>query len=124
MTKKLLKSFIEQQEKKLKEEKRKIEQELKHVAMKNKKLKDDWITQYPQLDGGHLEEETDESEEYENLLPVAYTLELDLKKINESLEKIKKGNYGVCEKCQKLIPKSRLNAYPQAAECLKCQDRK
>jgi len=117
----LQKTFIEQQEKKLKKEKEKIEKELKKVAIKNKKLKDDWITKLPRLDNGRLETEMDEFEEYENILPIIYTLELELKKINEALKKIKKGTYGICEKCQKPIPKGRLSIYPQAVECLKCQ---
>ncbi len=121
MTKKLPKTFIDQQEKKLREEKIKIEKELSQVAVRNKKLKGDWITKHPQLDGGRLEEGTDEFEEYENLLPITYTLELELKKINESLEKIKNGIYGICKKCQKPIPRGRLGVYPQAGQCLKCQ---
>lgn len=121
MTKILQKTFIDQQEKKLKEEKRKIEEELSKVAIKNKKLKDDWITKFPYLDNGHPEIEMDQFEEYENILSIASTLELELKRINEALKKIKKGGYGICEKCQRPISKGRLNIYPQAAECLKCQ---
>jgi len=121
MTKEFQKTFIEQQEEKLKKEKRKIEEELNKVAVKNKKLKDDWIVKLPRFDNGHPEAEMDEFEEYENILPITYTLELELKKINEALKKIKKGTYGICEKCQKPISKGRLDIYPQAVDCLKCQ---
>jgi len=121
MTKEFQKTFIEQQEEKLKKEKRKIEEELNKVAIKNKKLKDDWIVKLPHFNNGRPEIEMDEFEEYENILPIIYTLELELKKINEALNKIKKETYGICEKCQKPIPKGRLSVYPQAIECLKCQ---
>lgn len=111
--------FIKQQEKKLKEEKKKLEKELKHLAVKNKKLKDDWITKYPQFNSDY-ESRTDQIEEYQNLLPIISTLEIELQKINFALEKIKKGNYGICEKCRKPISQDRLNSYPQSVECLNC----
>ena len=106
---------------KLEEEKRRLERQLGAFAKRSKKVKGDWITSYPEFDGGNLEEEADEVEEYGNLLSVGYTLELELKKISESLEKMKKGRYGICEKCKKPISQARLKAYPQAAFCKKCQ---
>lgn len=115
------KKFIEKQKEKLQKQKERLEKELNSLARRNKRVKGDWITKYPQFDGGNLEEEADEVEEYGNILPVTYTLELELKKVNEALEKIKKGSYGVCEKCKKAIPQARLKVYPQAQYCTKCQ---
>ena len=117
------KNLLKQQKEKLKKEKQRLEKELSSFSRKSKKVKGDWITKYPKFDGGRLEEETDEVEEYGNILPIGYTLELELKKINESLEKTKKGKYGICEKCKKPIPKGRLEAYPQAKHCIKCQNK-
>ena len=37
------------------------------------------------------------------------------------LEKIKKGKYGICEKCGKEIPLERLEVSPEARFCLKCE---
>jgi len=37
------------------------------------------------------------------------------------LEKIKKGKYGICEKCGKKIPEERLKAFPEARFCMKCE---
>ncbi len=123
MIKKLLlgKKFLKEQKEKLEEQKEKIERQLSGFSKKNKMRKTDWITKYPQFDGGRLEEEEDEVEEYDKLLSVSYTLEKELEKILESLDKIKKGNYGLCEKCKKPIPLARLKIYPQAKRCLKCQ---
>src|SRR5271154_3131199 len=36
----------------------------------------------------------------------------ELAKIDRSIERLKRGIYGVCELCQKKIPVSRLNALP------------
>lgn len=116
------KKLKEKLEKKLREAKEKLERRLDSLGKRNKKVKGDWITPYPKFDGGGLEEEADEVEEYGNILSVGYTLEIELKKINDSLEKIKKGQYGICEKCKKPISQARLNAYPQAAFCKKCQE--
>jgi RNA polymerase-binding transcription factor DksA len=42
-------------------------------------------------------------------------------KINEALDSISKGMYGVCDSCNELISKARLNVLPFARTCIKCQ---
>jgi len=42
-------------------------------------------------------------------------------KINEALDSIAKGMYGVCDNCNELISKARLNVLPFARTCIKCQ---
>jgi DnaK suppressor protein len=119
------KSLLQKLKQKLEKEKAIIEKELKKIAKRDEKLPDDWDTIFPKFDSGEsglsLEEAADEVEEYETLLPIEYTLETELRDINLALEKIKKGRYGKCEKCQKEIPLDRLKASPEARFCLKCQ---
>jgi len=43
--------------------------------------------------------------------------------IDEAMEKIEDGTYGVCEVCGKNIPKKRLDALPEAIMCTKCRTR-
>lgn len=43
-----------------------------------------------------------------------------LRQINEALEKIEKGTYGICERCGGKISKSRLKAIPYTKYCIKC----
>ena len=112
--------FLKKQKKNLREEKKKLEKRLSVFAKKNKNIKDDWIIKYPKLNIGESEG-ADEVEEYSNLLSVSYSLEIELKKVNEALEKLKKKKYGICEKCKKTISKGRLEAYPPAKYCIKCQ---
>ena len=45
----------------------------------------------------------------------------ELKEIQEAFERIDEGTYGLCEKCERLIPKERLKAIPFARRCVKCQ---
>lgn len=42
-------------------------------------------------------------------------------KINEALDAIAKGMYGVCDNCNELISKARLAVLPFARTCIKCQ---
>ncbi|MCR4822493.1 MAG: TraR/DksA family transcriptional regulator [Treponema sp.] len=41
--------------------------------------------------------------------------------INNALERIKQGKYGICLKCHKEIPRERLEAIPYAFMCIACK---
>jgi DnaK suppressor protein len=43
-----------------------------------------------------------------------------LESIEAALEKIEDGVFGLCEECNQVISKTRLNAIPYAALCIKC----
>jgi DnaK suppressor protein len=43
-----------------------------------------------------------------------------LDQIEEAIQRIEDGNYGRCEGCGEEIPKSRLDAIPYAAQCVRC----
>jgi DnaK suppressor protein len=121
MNQKLLKEL----EEKLKEQKVSLEAELSKFAKKDHKLKGDWDTKFPSNKDGStgsqaLEDAADQVEEYVNLLPVEHSLELRLQDINLALDKIKKNNYGKCEKCGKDIPEERLKIHPEARTCAVC----
>lgn len=42
--------------------------------------------------------------------------------LEEALQRIKKGTFGVCKVCQELIPKARLIAVPTATKCVNCKE--
>ena len=120
------KKLLEELGQKLEKEKIIIEKELEKFAKKDEKLKGDWDTRFPKWDGSEvgsaaLEKAADEVEEYSTLLPIEYNLELKLKNIDLALEKIKRGKYGMCEKCRKEIDEKRLKVCPEARLCLKCK---
>jgi DnaK suppressor protein len=120
MKEELIKKFKERLEK----EREEIEKQLKEFA-KEGKIPEDWEAKFPHFDGesgsGALERAADEVEEYEKLRSTEQVLEVKLKNINLALEKIKKGNYGICEKCGKEIELDRLEAVPEARFCKKCK---
>lgn len=58
---------------------------------------------------------------HERIMILEGQLKKDLKEIEKALDKIKKGTYGICERCKKRIDPARLEAKPQAVYCLKCE---
>ena len=112
---------IKELKNKLEQQKDSLERELKSFAKEDAKPKGDWETRYPKFNGGKLEEEADELQEYEKLLSVEHALELRLRDVNLALEKIKKNKYGKCEKCGKSIDPERLKVCPEARVCIKCK---
>jgi len=119
------KNLIEELKGALEKERSDIEGQLKKFATKDEKLPGDWDTRFPNFNGGQgssgMETAADEVEEYSTLLPIEHNLEIRLENINSALEKIEKGRYGICEKCQKEIPVERLKISPEARFCLKCE---
>ncbi len=43
-----------------------------------------------------------------------------LKQVDEALEKINRGDYGICSTCSKPIPEARLDVMPFAKFCVEC----
>lgn len=119
------KKILSQLKNKLEEEKKLLEKELNKFAKKVSARPDNWQTIFPKFDKAFgseaLEEASDEVEEYSNLLSLKENLEKRLKDINLALEKIKKGKYGFCQKCQKRISLKKLLISPETKFCQKCQ---
>jgi len=109
--------FILARKRELLKEKNRFEKEIKTIAhKKGGKYK----TIFPEL-GRSEDESAEEVRLYEEYLNLEKNLETNLKATEKALEKIKKGNYGQCKICGKQIHPNRLEAYPAAASCLKCQ---
>ena len=125
------KALVEKIKERLEKERKNLEKELEGFAKKDKALKGDWDTFFPNFKVSNLEEEADEVEEYENLLPVERALEAKLSQINLALEKIRqaakgeprqgRGKYGICEKCGKEIGEERLKVIPETKICGQCK---
>ena len=45
-----------------------------------------------------------------------------VKEIQEALERLKLGDYGMCEDCGETIPEQRLRLFPAARLCVRCQE--
>jgi DnaK suppressor protein len=123
------KQTIEKLKQQLEEEKTTVENNLKSFAKEDGNMKGDWDTKFPKLDNNvsgssSLEAAADEVEEYSTLLPQEHSMEIKLQNINIALEKIKNGEYGICENCKKEIPIERLRISPESKLCLNCENNK
>jgi DnaK suppressor protein len=111
---------------KLQEEKEKIIEELSIVAKEDKgeHVPGNYEPNYPNYGDDPYTEQTDtapnEVEDYEVNVDTTNKLEEHLAEIEEALNKIETGEYGICEKCGAEIPLDRINANPSALTCVKC----
>lgn len=119
------KKFLEEQKRKLEQEKIGLENELKGFAKQVSRPEGNWKTQFPDfgIKTADPSEEEDQVEEYEATLPVEYTLETQLQKVKNALMRIERGVYGTCQKCGKKIKIKKLKANPEAELCIKCTEK-
>ena len=70
---------------------------------------------------GDEADQAGQSLEKELIFEVSDNERLALDQIEGALRKMDKGTYGLCESCQKPIPKIRLKAVPFSRYCIACQ---
>lgn len=68
----------------------------------------------------HMVDMGTDAYEQEFTLSLMQSEEGTLDLIEGALERIEDGVYGTCEECGSRIPKTRLNAIPYTAHCVKC----
>ena len=107
--------------KKLEAEKKLVAEELEKVGRRNPDNRSDWEATPAARDTSQADENTlaDSIEEYEENLAIVGTLESRYQDLRGALNKIEKGNYGLCEVCSEPIDEKRLEANPSAKECRK-----
>lgn len=47
----------------------------------------------------------------------------EVRLIDDALDRINRGEYGVCTECSNPIPEKRLETFPYAARCVACQEK-
>jgi len=125
MPAKLGKTILEQLKKKLREEKKLLEEELSSFTKKDAKNPGNYKTNFPDYGSSPSQDEnTDEVEKYVSTLPVEHTLEAKLQAVNDALTRIQRGGYGICDTCKKLISRERLLASLVAKTCMDCEQNK
>jgi RNA polymerase-binding transcription factor DksA len=65
----------------------------------------------------------DRTEDYGERSAITETLDQRLDDINNALQKIVSGNYGICEVCGNPIEEDRLEANPAARTCKACMEK-
>jgi DnaK suppressor protein len=88
------------------------------------RLGQDWQQAYDVADRPPLDE--GERSSHEQLASVAHgrsATELQqLREIDEALDRIREGTYGVCENCEEPIDPARLEAIPETRLCIACAE--
>ena len=104
---------------KLKEELQSFEQGLSDVGRKVPDQSGEWEATPGEIDSTATEtdEVADKLEQYEDNEGVIKELEARWKDVKQALERIEKGNYGICEIGGEPIEEDRLMADPAATTC-------
>jgi DnaK suppressor protein len=104
----------------LEEEKQKLEEQLSTVAHRNPDAPEDWEPNYPKpsVDSPAPDELADQEEEFENAVGLELGLESRLRDINDAIERVKHGNFGICAIGKEEIDEARLRANPAARTCM------
>ena len=111
-----------QLKKTLLQEKAEIETQLSEIAKRNPAIKGDWTAIPADFadPADSLDEKAQSVTSLEERRAVEQSLELRLREIDETLEKLDKGTYGVCSNCNLPIDKKRLQAMPALKHCFDC----
>ncbi len=117
----LSEQFVKEMEQKLLSEKKRLEEDLSSFAKKDTYERDDFDTKFPDF-GDTQEDNAAEVADYDSNLSVEHNLESQLKDIDEALDRIKKGTFGICLKTGKEIKEERLRVLPSAKYALEDND--
>lgn len=107
-------------QKTLEEEKKKLEEQLSTIAHKNPSAPGDWEPTFPEAGEGSPsdDEKADQEEEFENEVSQELALESQLRDVNDALERIKNGSFGICSVDKEEIDEARLKANPSSRTCI------
>lgn len=112
--------FLDKIKKILSEEKIRLEKELAKFTDKNTHVSDDYDARFPSY-GDKEDENANEVADYAANLTLEDSLEKTLRDVNQSLDRIKKGAYGICKYCKKEIGVKRLMARATSSACVECK---
>lgn len=109
---------------KLEEEKKILEDELASMGKLDKET-GEWEATPPAQSAPEADEidMADRTEDYEERSAITDTLDQRLDDINNALQKIETGKYGICEVCGNPIEEDRLEANPAARTCKACMEK-
>lgn len=109
--------FLKKIEAVLLAEKTKLDKEMAKFSKKNA---EDGDTAFPDY-GDKEDENAAEVADYVVNLSLEENLAKSLRDTNKSIERLKKGEYGICKYCKKPIEEKRLLARPTSSSCMTCK---
>jgi len=112
------KETLKKIEKDLIERKKQLLDDLEDIG--SEKNGDNYQVKIPEY-GNKPDENAQEISEYTANLATDSVLKKSIRDIDNALERIKKGEYGICKYCGEPIEEKRLLARPVASACVKCK---
>ena len=112
--------FLKKVEVLLLTEKAKLEKELAKFSKKKSGQGDDYDTTFPDY-GDKEDENAAEVADHVVNLSLEENLEKSLRDTNQSLDRLAKGEYGICKYCHKPIEEKRLLARLTSSSCMSCK---
>jgi len=73
------------------------------------------------LDSAAMDTEAEDQFGHARVSAIKEELNNKARQIKKALEMVKRGKYGTCEVCGKMIDTDRLAIYPEATKCIKCE---
>ena len=73
--------------------------------------------------GNHMADGATDIAEQDRDLALISTLQERLREVDQALDRLQRGTYGVCENCGKPIPAERLEVRPFSILCVDCQSK-
>ncbi len=104
----------------LQKEQERLMEGMSMIGVMNSEIDGDWVVHTEKSDETEPDMIADKVDEIETNEGILSTLEERMKEVNDALERIEKGSYGNCIKCNKQIEEKRLEANPAALTCLAC----
>lgn len=114
--------LIQKNKKILLEEKERLERLLSRIA-KRDKIAGDFHPKYPEF-GSKDDENAAEVTVYETNIAEGADLKFKLRQVEGALTRIAKGTYGVCQRGGEVMPIQRLEAVPEAENCIEHERQK
>lgn len=112
------KETLEKIKEKLFKEREEIRTQLSSFAKEDVSQKDNFHTEFPKY-GDKEDDNATEVATFQDNLSLEKKLEQTLAEINQALENMEKGEYGICKKCGHPIEEKRLEIMPTATTCIK-----
>jgi len=103
-----------------------LSEKLKSLRLNRKRVASDDPFNNKTRDLNSAATDTEAEEQFEHARIVAIKEELNNKarQIKKALERVKKGKYGICEDCGKMIDTDRLAIFPEATKCVNCEKKR
>jgi RNA polymerase-binding transcription factor DksA len=113
-------AFLDEVKEKLDSEKLRLETELSKFTTKNPHVAGDYDATFPEY-GDEEDDNAREVAQYTANKPLELTLEKSLRDVIKTLERLKKGTYGICKYCDEPIGEKRLLARMTSGACVSCK---